>query len=773
MIKPRKKRHDKTKKKKTIESGRPEEDNPLLRSQNSIEDKITGSEDEPLSQKRLAAIKRSREMSSKSEEGSGEAAPSSSTTRSTVGSHENQWMQLGPTWHPNGQTYSDARVNVSGRITAIVIDPNDANTIYIGAAQGGVWKSTDAGKSWTPTSDNAFSLAIGALAIDENDPLVLFAGTGEANFSGDSQYGLGLIKTTDGGKTWKAEGIEESSIIDAPVGLVGFLGSRFSRIAINPKNASTILAATVSSASPNVASGIYRSNDGGDKWKRMDNGLPPINTIGATDVVINPSNPNTAYCAFYGDGIYKTTDLDANNPHWTELTSGLPSGDFTRIVLAISKSSPSTIYALMSNPANVIDKFFKSTDAGSSWNSIPLPNGNIGGQGFYNINIAVNPKDENIVYLSGISLWKAVYDPSTNKWNISDIGKRIHPDNHAFAFNPDNPGIIYAGNDGGIYKSNDAAKSWDDSINIGLCITQFEFMEQDPTSDKIILAGTQDNGTLRYNGEEKFYHSADGDGGYVCIDPNQPKNMWHTYYRLSPEFSGNAGDDDSWQWLGEAIFRDASLFYAPMTLDKSNPSNIAIGGKILYLDPSKGRNDWPERIDLNLTPARHFIATINYVNSNLIYVGTNLGHVYSLNKQDNRWKVRAIHSHPLPSRRHLWDVATLPTDEKKVVVPVSGFGTGHVFRGDIQSDGTAQWTHIGEGLPDNPANAIVIHEENPDKMYVGMDVGVFSTNDGGKNWKRLGKGLPNVQIYDMRFHQSTKLLRVVTHGRGMWQLKVD
>jgi photosystem II stability/assembly factor-like uncharacterized protein len=760
-------------KKKKIESGRPQEDDPLLRSQKSIQDKVIGSEDTPLSQKRLAAIKRSREMSSESDEESGETSPSPSTNQSSLKSGRHRWIQLGPTWHPNGQTYSDARVNVSGRITAIVIDPSNTDTIYVGAAQGGVWKSTNGGKNWIPTSDDAFSLAIGALAIDENDSMVLYAGTGEANFGGDSQYGLGLIKTTNGAKSWKAKGIDESSILDAPSGIVGFLGSRFSRLAINPRNSSMILAATVASDRPTVASGIYRSTDGGEKWKRMGNGLPPVNTVGATDVIIDPSNSDVAYAAFFGDGVYKTTNLNASDPHWTKLTLGVPSGSFNRIVLGISRSSPNTIYALLSNPNYVIDKFFTSSDGGSSWNSIPLPNGNIGGQGFYNINIAINPKDKNTVYLSGISLWKAVYDPSTNKWNISDIGKRIHPDNHAFAFNPDNPEIIYAGCDGGIYRSTDAGRSWDDSINLGLSITQFEFMDQHPTSDKIILAGTQDNGTLRYDGEEKFYHSDDGDGGYVCIDPNQPKNMWHTYYSLSPAFSDNGGDYGSWQDLGETIFNDPSEFYPPLTLDKSNPNNVAIGGKKLYLDPSQGRNRWPERIDLNLGPPEwNFITTINYVNSNLIYVGTGVGHVYSLIKQGNTWRIKAIHSPPLPSR-YLWDVATLPNDDKKVVVPISGFGTGHLFRGDIQSDGTSRWTHIGEGLPDNPANAIVMDDDNPDKMYVGMDVGVFSTTDGGKHWKKLGKGLPNVQIYDMRLHQPTKLLKVATHGRGLWQLKVD
>ena len=142
-----------------------------------------------------------------------------------------------------------------------------------------------------------------------------------------------------------------------------------------------------------------------------------------------------------------------------------------------------------------------------------------------------------LVHLSGISLWKAVHNTNTNNWEFSDIGTQFHPDNHAFAFDTKNPEIIYAGSDGGVYRSEDGGKNWDDSINDGLCITQFEFMEQNPTNEKRLIAVTQDNGTERYDGNPQFYHGHDGDGGFVCIDPNQPQNVWHTFYDLSPVFS--------------------------------------------------------------------------------------------------------------------------------------------------------------------------------------------------------------------------------------------
>jgi photosystem II stability/assembly factor-like uncharacterized protein len=759
-------------------NGGPPEDDPLLRSKDSNIDKKIGNMDNLLAEKRLAAIKRAREMSSsESEDTDSELSTSSSNGPVDLTSDTNNWVQLGPTSHPNGQTYSPARVEVSGRITAIIIHPEDPNTIYVGAAQGGVWKTSDGGNTWIPTSDDADSLAIGALAIDPINPLVLYAGTGEANFSGDSQYGLGIIKTIDGGKTWKPQGQDKSSIIRAPENMSGFLNSRFSRIAINSENSTTIFVATVSSRNPNVASGIYRSINGGEKWMRMENNLPPISTVGATDIILDPANSSVAYAAFYGEGVYKTTNANDDNPRWEKMTVGLPSSDFTRIVLSISKSSPNTIYALMANSRYVIDKFFQSTDGGGSWSRINLPNGDIGGQGFYNINLAVNPRDENIVYLSGVSLWKAIRSPGNNNWIFADIGKRIHPDNHSLAFNPENPEVIYAGNDGGIYQSNNGGETWIATMNKGLCITQFEFMEQHPTSDKIILAGTQDNGTLRYNDSPTFHHADDGDGGFTCIDPKDPKNMWHAYYGLSPAFSAQGGEFGSWRDLGGPIFGDPSNFYAPLTLDKTNPNNIAIGGEILYLDHSKGKDGWPDRVDLNL-PAGDLISAINYLNSNLIYVGTNGGRIYRLTKSANNWTTKAIHADPFPIDRYIWDIATLPNDETKLIVIVSGFGTGHVFRGDILSDGQTRWTDIsgtGNGkLPDIPVNALVIDENISDNMYIGTDAGVFRSMDGGKNWINFSIGsklLPNCQVYDMRLY-SPDHLRIVTHGRGMWRRKL-
>jgi photosystem II stability/assembly factor-like uncharacterized protein len=671
----------------------------------------------------------------------------------------NKWKLLGPKVIPKSPAVNtNVKVNVTGRITAIV---TAGETIYVGTAQGGIWKTINEGKHWTPTSDNAISLAIGALAMDPNSPEILYAGTGEGNFTGDSQYGLGILKTTDGGQTWelKAKGT--------------FVNDRFFRIAVNPRNSNHIFAAT--------RSGLYRSIDAGESWSTA---IPAKAGIAATDIVINPAtviDPATdiAYAAIKGNGICKISNIseisNATNatPSWNRLDNFRPRFNFSRLALGISPSSPQRLYALMSNERNDdIDQFYHTGDGGESWTQIELPGTYIGTNGAYNLDVAVNPKNPDIVYLLATSIWKAVRG-NDGKWDIRDVGSTIHADNHALAFNTWNDNIIYAGNDGGIYKSLNGGDNWDDSINKGLSITQFEFMEQDPKDEKRIIAGTQDNGTVIYEGKPEFYHSADGDGGFVCIDPNNSQNVWHTFNGLRPEFSTEGGKFQTWKSIYGRLGSDSN-FYPPMTLDKTNANNIAIGGRRLYIDYSKGEGGWTEFIDLEQpgdNSRSDLISAINFVNSNLIYVGTNSGGVYRVTRSENRWTPHSIHSDSFP-KRPVWDISTL-RDQNKIIVVVSGFDTPHVFRGEIYPDRTT-WTDIsgtGTGrLPNTPVNALAIDENDESIMYIGTDVGVFCTQDDGTNWMSFSRGLPVCQVYDLRLNSSKGLLRAATHGRGMWEL---
>jgi photosystem II stability/assembly factor-like uncharacterized protein len=788
LSKKRKKQKPRKQRKKISEVSKSPHD-PVLRHKATTVDIFSGSDDQPLSQLRLDALKDAAEMQTSDSQVSATAAPLLES-RITVPplSGGNNWVQLGPTSIPFGQTTSRSRVLVTGRVTTIVVDKSDPNIIYIGAAQGGVWKTIDAGRNWMAKSDSAESLAIGALAMDPQNHLVLYAGTGEGNIVFQrSYYGVGVLKSTDGGETWRLCGGSTNPLI----------GSRFFRLAINPLDTNTVFAATTY--------GLYKSTNGGEDWMQMVDGLPNITSaiIAATDVVINPINPSIVYTAFWGDGIYMTTNANSASPQWTKSSSGLTTTGFTRIALDISNSSPQIIHALMSNANSVIDKFYRTVDGGLSWTLIQLPNtivwgesypNSIGPQGTYNLNVAVDPTTPDIVYLSGVPLLKAVRNTATNVWGFKEIGEAIHPDNHAFAFHPLNNLEIYAGNDGGIYKSIDGGASWNDTINEGLCITQFEFMDQHPTSDAVIFGGTQDNGTQQFRNNSVFYHAADGDGGYVAIDPDFPNNVLHEYYNPTPHRSteagkfGRKGIDQGGTWIDVSrglsgdVGKGTSLFYPPFTLDQSNSKNIALGTNKIFLDTNQGTNRWRTSIELPvLTTPGEVVTAINYVRSDLIYVGTNQGKVFRLTQSSRRkWSADAIQASPLPTR-FIWDIATHPNDINTIFVVMAGFGSrqqplSHVWRGKVSETATS-WTDIskwnGGRLPDIPVNAIAIEPDTPDTMYIGTDLGVFKTNNGGSMWTRFSQGLPNCAVFDMRLQLAKRLLRAVTHGRGIWEFKLD
>jgi hypothetical protein len=706
---------------------------------------------------RLEALNQSLAMTGTAEAPAGTAAVAPvSPTAPTPGL--TNWVQLGPLAIPNGQTYGGTRVVVTGRVTAIVVDPTNPQTLYVGSAQGGIWKSIDGGAHWQPTSDNEKSLAIGALAIDPSNPQTLYAGTGEGNFSLDSYYGSGILRTTNGGSSW--------TLLAATT----FVGDRFSRLAITPGTPNRLFAA--------ANSGLWRSTDSGVDWTQQTQGLP-ANTQ-ATDVAIDPSTPDTVYAAFWGQGIYGTTNAGDDNPTWTQLAGGLPSTGLTRIALGVSPSSPQIVYALMANKENpnpklayLVDKFYRSTDSGATWTAIPLPGGNIGAQGFYNLHVTVDPATPDIVYLGGVSLWKATRDTQADTWTITDIGGAFHPDNHALAFDPTNHLLLYAGSDGGLYTSPDGGATWSDSINAGLCITQFEFISGHPTSDAVVLGGTQDNGTEQYRNSPIFYHSDDGDGGSTAIDFTSPQNMLSTYYGVSPKRSTQAGDFGTWLDVSPGLDGQA-LFYPPMTLDQTNSSNAAFGTDQVYFDAAQGTGGWPTVVAL--PGSTGLVSALHYVSSDLLYAGTTAGEVYRLVRTATGWTATALHAAPLPGN-WIWVVAAVPGAPNDVLVVESGFGIAHVWRGTTAGAVTTWTDTTGTApptrLPDIPANALAIDPAAVDTWYLGTDIGVFRTTDAGATWTPFSDGLPNCAVFDLQLFAPGRLLRAATHGRGLWQRQLD
>ena len=411
---------------------------------------------------------------------------------------QNRWTAIGPDRISSGA----GDLADSGRINTIAINPSNTSIIYAGGATGGVWKTTDGGATWVALTDTQCSLAMGSIAIDPSNASIIYAGTGEENFSGDSFYGCGVLKSTDGGTTWTQLG---GSIFDTTAG-----GATIGKIVIHPSVTSTLLVAS--------DFGLYRSTDGGASFALVQSGV-------ATDVVIDPASPGTMYAAvgnLFGaaaNGVYKSTDTGAT---WTKLAGGFPTASVGRINLAIAASSPSTIYAAVQNSGSfTLLGIFKTTDGGTSWVSLSASGATCSTQCWYDMVIAVDPTNVNTVYFGGVSLFK-----STNGGtSFSDITGLIHVDQHAFVFLPGNANTVFSGNDGGIFKSTDGGTTWT-SLNTNIAITQFySGLSLHPTSAATALGGTQDNHTLLYTGSTvwapvSFQGVGGCDGGFI------PYNFW-------------------------------------------------------------------------------------------------------------------------------------------------------------------------------------------------------------------------------------------------------
>ncbi|MEO8655666.1 MAG: hypothetical protein ABI409_16180, partial [Ramlibacter sp.] len=414
------------------------------------------------------------------------------------------WTPLGPLAVPGGQTYGGPRILISGRVTAVAPHPTDGNTIFLGTSRGGVWRTQDGGATWAALGDNQPSLAIGALAMGTSNPNVLYAGTGEGNvqfystaYTLDSApgvyLGVGVLRSTDGGATWA---LQASTLLS---------NHSFYRIAVDRNNADRAFAAT--------SRGLCRTTNGAT-WDALGGGgLPAISTsvIACTDVLIDrgDSTGNTVYAAFWGSGIYKSTNALSASPTFTQLTTGLPAGGSTsRISLKQSASSPERKYALVASGSDTFQGLYRTTNAaGTSW-ELCTSSPTIQLYGAFTSDVNVDPTTPDVVYVSGVELYKCQRNATTGAWSVSNIGTNIHPDSHTFGFHPTLNQTLYSGNDGGFFVSRDGGATWDDKPNEGLCLLQYEAIDNHASSDAIVQCGTQDNGTQQFRNSPVHYHSA-------------------------------------------------------------------------------------------------------------------------------------------------------------------------------------------------------------------------------------------------------------------------
>ena len=659
---------------------------------------------------------------------------------------QNYWIPLGPAPIATNPT-------TSGRINSVAIDPTNTNVIYIGAATGGVWKTIDGGTSWVALTDTQCSVAMGSVAIDPSNHLVIYAGTGEENFSGDSYSGCGVLKSTDGGVTWTQKG---ASVFATPT-----RGAKIGKIAIHPTTTSTLLVAS--------DFGLYRSTDSGNSFTQVLAGT-------ATDLVIDPSNPNNMYAALgnlFGaaaNGVYKSTDSGAT---WNPLSGGLPTSNVGRVNLAIAASSSSTVYASVQAVSSfALLGIFKTTNGGTMWSQLSATGASCSNQCWYDMYLAVNPTDANNVYFGGVSIFRSTDGGSS----FFDIRGPIHVDQHGFSFQPGNPSTIVVGNDGGVFISTDSGSTWT-SLNGNLAITQFyPGLSLSPNQASVALGGTQDNSVLLYNGSRWAPVSFTGlggcDGAFTAIDFVTPTTgygecQWTSNSGFSgPRISTNIGVNSFSLATNGINLADPGQFVAPLVMSPSNSQTLYFGTNKVYKTTNQGGNWTPSGTTLggNVTTIAEAPS-----NNSVVYVGATNGVVYKSTNANASYSPLS----GLPNRTPTY-IAVHPTDANTVFVTFSGFsGTSpskHVFK---STDGGVTWGDISGNLPDIPTNAILLDPNAPTtEIFVGTDLGVYRSNDGA-SWAPFNTGLPNVPVLDLKFNGGTGILAAATHGRGIWTAQLE
>ena len=708
------------------------------------------------------------------------------------------WTPLGAAATVNG--FTDYTEPTSGRITDIAAHPSDPNIIYIAAAGGGVWKTTDGGASWVPSTDTQGTLFMGAIALAPSNPSIIYAGTGEANmgpskarnFRDNIYYGIGLLKSGDAGNTWML------------LGTAQFTRRTVSKIIVDPTNPNTVYVAIGALATNGLPgnTGIWKSTDGGVTWS---NTTATISTTAAfSDLVMDPSDQQILYAAAGVpggnpvNGVYKTTNAGTS---WAP-TPGFPFGDtrLGRIALAISPpispGSPRRVYAAVALPGppnsmtNSLFKLLRTTDGGATWELLLTsadkfcPSGAqtlnyLGGAGDYHNTLAVDPSNPGNVYAAGLCIIRSTDGGDT--WDPIPIAPGTtdgpHRDHHALVF--DAGGSLLDGNDGGIWRLDDpnlvvwSNLNGDLQITPNLQITQFVGIAVHPTDAAIAYGGTQDTGTVMFQGGLQWSRLLRGDGGASAVSVSNPMRVYQVTRISSTSSIFRRSDDGGQIWVPkdpDIPADDHMNFYFPVVMDPMNSNRLLLGttrvfetldgGDVWVLIGQPGVNGWPQCIVCDNVDS----VAVAPSDANTIYASAG-GHIFVTFNHGGAWQQRDIAGLANP---HFRSLLVDPANNLIAYVVRDRFDGGHVFR---TINGGQTWTDISGNLPNLPVNTIALDPRfTPRPVYVGTDIGVYASTEQGASWIRFGAGLPNAQVADLKLNTTLNILAAGTHGRGVWEV---
>lgn len=660
-----------------------------------------------------------------------------------------EWSSLGPT-------------NIGGRVTDLAVDPTKRDVVYAASASGGVWRSTDAGQTFTHTWPSDQAQGIGALAITKAG--VLYAGAGEANPGGNyaSNTGDGLFRSTDGGTTWQYVGLKGSD--------------RIGGIAIDPTNDKRMFVAAAGTLYQHGGErGLFMTEDGGATWTKTLAGANP--TTGAIDVTINPADPRIVYAAMWdhhrlphekafggvGSGLHRSVD---GGKTWTRLAGGLPSAsaNLGRIGVTIAPSDPNRVYATAMDASGGVLGMWSSNNRGDSWTKIGDSTfaSSQGGFGWWFGRIFVDPKNPDHVFIPGVPLLE-----STNGGRSFRSINTVHADQHAMAWDPHVPNRVFLGNDGGVYTStSNGSGTWAHTRSLGN--TQFYTIavsQQDPSR---VSGGLQDNGSVR--SWANWGQLVGGDGLANVIDPTNHNKVYACSQQGHCHRSTNGGA--STRPFG-ATHATRRAWLTPVVLDPNNPSIVYYGGERLNRSTNSAASFTAISPDLSRGSMGNdrygTISTIGIpkADSRVIYAGTDDSRMWITRDTGATWTEI---SEGLP-RHWITKVLPDPVHVDTAYVSLSGYAHGTLSsQVHMTTDGGKSWRAIAGNLPNAPVNDLAFDPRDSSVLYAATDVGVFVTRDKGANWTAVGSGLPMVACLDLETSTAGgPALTVGTFGLGVYR----
>lgn len=689
---------------------------------------------------------------------------------------------------------------MSGRIADIAIDQNNPSTWYTAVGSGGVWKTTNAGTTWTPIFDDQPVYSIGDVTIAPSNSNIIWVGTGENNGGRHISFGDGVYKSVDGGQTWKNMGLSKSEHV--------------SDIIIHPINPDIVW---VSAQGPLWSGGgergLYKTTDGGETWKQV---LTPADKwTGVTSLLIDPRNPDKLYAATWarqrsigayvgtneGAGIHTSND---GGETWTELKTGLPEGNMGKIGMAISPMNPDVIYATIETD-NRGGGFYRSADQGASWTKMSDEVGGGTGPHYYQ-EIFADQHQFDRVYIA--SNYSKVSDDGGKTWTPINT-KRKHVDDHAMAFHPTNPDFVLMGSDGGIYMSHDRMANWRFMANLPL--TQFyKVAPDDSTPFYKIYAGAQDNSTqggpsrtMREEGikNKDWFLTLGGDGHGPATEPGNPDivySQWQqgnltrvdmktregVYIKPQP-LPGDPAERYNWDApINVSAHDPARIYFASQRVwrsDDRGDSWTAVSGDLTkngnrMHSPLMGRT-WSVEAGWDLYAMTEFHTIANFaespVDENILWAGTDDGIIQVTTNGGKSWKkIELDDIRGIPANSYVNDIRADLYDPNTVYVALDNHKYGDYKPYLIKSTNLGKsWTSLAEDLPEKHLVWRIVQDHvNKDLLFIGTEFGVFFSVNGGKKWVELDGGMPTISTRDVKIQRRENDLVAGTFGRGIYIL---